>query len=157
MDADKDIQLDELYQDIILDHHKSPRNYGPLPDPDLKAEGFNPFCGDRVGLGISLDGAGRIEAVGFSGEGCAISQASASMMSELLKGRTVDEAESLTAVFKGIMQGRDMTEEEEKRLGELAALEGVKKFPIRIKCALLGWSALQDAIDHYRQGTALHP
>ena len=146
-----DAQLDDLYQDIILDHHKSPRNYRLLPDPDLRAEGYNPFCGDQVVLTATLDESARIHLVGFNGQGCAISQASASIMGELLKGRTLEEAEALTALFKSIMQGREMTEEEEEGLGELSALQGVRKFPIRIKCALLGWSALQDAIAEYRK------
>ena len=138
--------LDDLYQDIILDHYRSPRHHGLLQDPDLKAEGFNPFCGDQVVLTLGLDGAGRIE-----GQGCSISQASASMLVGHLLGKTLDEAEGLVHMFKGIMQGEPLTEDQEEELGEIAALQGVKQFPIRIKCALLGWTTLQDAIADYRK------
>jgi nitrogen fixation NifU-like protein len=145
------MELDELYQEVILDHYKNPRNHQLLPDATLRAEGFNPFCGDQVVLTARLDGAGRVSGVGFTGQGCAISQASASVMSGLLQGHTLEEAESLLARFKGVMQGRALSPEEEEELGELAALQGVRKFPIRIKCALLAWAALQDAIVDYRQ------
>ena len=141
--------LDALYQEIVLDHYRSPRNHQLLQDPNLKGEGFNPFCGDRVILTAKVSDSGHISEVGFIGEGCAISQASASMMSELLKDHTVKEAEALVSQFRGIMQGKALTEEEEEKLGDLAALEGVKKFPIRIKCALLAWVTLQDAIEEY--------
>jgi nitrogen fixation NifU-like protein len=141
--------LDELYQDIILDHFRRPRHHDLLEAPDLRAEGFNPFCGDRVVLTADLDETGRISGVGFSGEGCAISQASASMMTQLLKGRTLEEASALAARFKGLMKGSTLTAEEEEDMGDLAALEGVRMFPVRIKCALLGWSALQDALAAY--------
>jgi nitrogen fixation NifU-like protein len=144
-------ELDDLYQEIILDHYKSPRNHRLLEAPDLKAEGFNPFCGDQVIFTAKVDGDGRIGQVGLTSQGCAISQASASMMGQLLKGHTVEEAEALAGRFKAIMQGKETLQEEETELGELAALEGVKRFPIRIKCALLGWAALQDAILEYRQ------
>ena len=143
--------LDDLYRDVILDHYRRPRNQGLLPNPDLKSEGFNPFCGDQVILTMTLDGAGRIGEVGFEGEGCSISQASASMLSVHLAGRTLDEAELLVRVFKGVMQGEELDPEQEERLGEIAALQGVREFPIRVKCALLGWTTLQDAIADYRK------
>ena len=143
--------LDDLYRDVILDHYRRPRNQGLLPNPDLKSEGFNPFCGDQVILTMTLDGAGRIGEVGFEGEGCSISQASASMLSVHLAGRTLDEAESLVRVFKGVMQGEELAPEQEERLGEVAALQGVREFPVRVKCALLGWTTLQDAIADYRK------
>lgn len=143
--------LDDLYQAVILDHYRRPRNQGLLPNPDLQSEGFNPFCGDQVMLTLTLDGDGRIDAVGFEGEGCSISQASASMLSAHIGGRTLDEAESLVRTFKGVMQGEEIDPEEEERLGEIAALQGVREFPIRVKCALLGWTTLQDAIADYRK------
>ena len=96
-------ELDELYADIILDHYKSPRNRGALPDPALNAEGFNPFCGDRVVLSMDLDAEGRIAQVGFEGEGCSISQASASIMTGLLKDKTIEEASALNVQFREIM------------------------------------------------------
>ncbi len=151
MTVDDTIELDELYQEIILDHYKRPRNRELLGKSDLKAEGFNPFCGDEVQLTLGLNDAGCVDQVGVSGQGCAISQASGSMLGELVKGRTVDEAKALIAQFKSIMQGREPSEEEEEELGELVALLGVKKFPIRIKCALLSWATLQDAIEEYRK------
>lgn len=143
--------LDDLYQAVILDHYRRPRNQGLLPNPDLRSEGFNPFCGDQVILTMTLDGAGRIDAVGFEGEGCSISQASASMLTAHIQGRTLDEAESLVRTFKGVMQGEETDPEDEERLGEVAALQGVREFPIRVKCALLGWTTLQDAIADYRK------
>lgn len=143
--------LDDLYRDVILDHYRRPRNQGLLPNPDLKSEGFNPFCGDQIILTMTLDGAGRIGEVGFEGEGCSISQASASMLSVHLQGRSLDEADALVRMFKGVMQGEELAPEEEERLGEVAALQGVREFPIRVKCALLGWTTLQDAIADYHK------
>ncbi len=141
--------LDDLYQEVLLEHYKKPRNCQLVKDPDLTSEGFNPFCGDRVVLTAKLDGSGRIESVGFNGQGCAVSQASASMMTEVLKGATLDEAGAMVAKFKALMLGKDLTDEEKRTLKDLAILEGVKRFPIRIKCALLAWSALQDALAQY--------
>ena len=143
--------LDDLYQEIILDHHRKPRNHGRLERPDLEAKGFNPFCGDQVVLTAALDSHGHIHAVGIGGEGCAISQASASMMSELLKGKTLAEAGSLAELFKGVMQGRALTQGQQEALGEMMALQGVKQFPVRIKCALLAWSTVEDAIAEYQK------
>ena len=147
-------RLDDLYKDIILDHYRRPRNEGLLPDPDLQSTGFNPFCGDQVSLTISLDADGRISGTGFEGEGCSISQASASMLTTHLCGQTIEEVEALVQTFKGIMQGDELTEEEEDALGDIVALQGVREFPIRIKCALLGWTTLQDAIADYRKTQA---
>ncbi len=144
-------ELDDLYQDIILDHYRSPHHQGLLDDPDLKGEGFNPFCGDQVVLTLGLDEAGRIDGVGFEGQGCSISQASASMLTDRLQGKTLEEAEDLVRTFKGVMQGEEFTPEQADELGDVAALQGVKQFPIRIKCALLGSTTLQDAIAAYRK------
>lgn len=143
--------LDDLYQDVILDHYRRPRHVGALENPDLQSEGFNPFCGDQVVLTLNLDEIGRIKQVGFQGEGCSISQASASMLTDHLIGRTLDDTEQFVRSFKGIMQGAELTEAQEEDFGEIVALQGVKEFPIRIKCALLGWTTLQDAISDYRQ------
>ena len=144
--------LEDLYQEIILDHHRNPRNHRLLEQPDLEAKGFNPFCGDQVTLTAMLDSHGQISAIGLSGQGCAISQASASIMGELLKGKTLAEAQVLSGLFHAVMQGKEPTAEDEEALGELAALEGVKRFPVRIKCALLGWSTLEDAIAEHGKG-----
>ena len=143
--------LDDLYQEIILDHYRSPRNKGALPHADLHSEGFNPFCGDQVILMLALDEDERIGAVSFEGQGCSISQASASMLTAQLKGKSLEEAEELVRTFKGVMAGAELTEEQVEELGEIAALQGVRQFPIRIKCALLGWTTLQDAIAEYRK------
>lgn len=141
---------DELYQDLVLDHYKSPRNYRLVDNANLSAEGFNPFCGDRVKLTAQVDENDRILEVGFAGSGCAISQASASMMGEQIKGLSLIQAKDMLKEFKNIMQGITASDREE--LGDLIALEGVKKFPVRIKCALLAWSALQDGIaEHQKQ------
>ena len=146
-------ELDVLYQEIVLDHYRRPRNQTLVASPDLKAEGFNPFCGDQVVLTASLDPDGRIAQVGFNGNGCAISQASASMLTDVLKGRTVDDARALVARFKGVMQGEELTEEEEDALGDLAVLQGVREFPVRVKCALLAWTTLLDGIEDYNKRT----
>ena len=143
-------ELDNLYGEIILDHFRNPRNARTVDPSDLKAEGYNPFCGDRVVLTAALDGDLRIGAVGCTGEGCAITNASASIMTELVKGQTLEDAEAITLQFRGVMQGRELTEEEEDALGELIALKDVRRFPIRIKCALLPWAALDDGIEAYR-------
>ena len=137
-------ELDELYQEIILDHYKRPRNAYLLELKDVSGEGINPFCGDEVRLTLSIDNKGIINQVGFNGQGCAISQASNSILSELCKGKTINQLNVM------IMLGKTVTLEEEQGLGELQALFGVKRFPIRIKCALLAWATLQDALDNYQ-------
>ena len=146
--------LGDLYQEVILDHYKRPRHQGVLERPDLRSEGFNPFCGDQVILTLGLDDDGRIDEAAFEGQGCSISQASASMLTDHLAGMTLDEAEALVRTFKGVMQGAELNEEQEEDLGEIVALQGVREFPIRIKCALLGWTTLQDAIAEYRREQA---
>ena len=140
--------LDDLYREVILDHYKRPRNNQLLQNPSLKAEGYNPFCGDQVILTAEVGDSERIEEVGFTGQGCAISQASASMMTGLLKGKTLEEVGALSALFRGMMHGESPDHEE---LGDLEALEGVKMYPIRIKCALLPWSTLEEAIEEYQR------
>jgi len=148
MDLDN---LQDLYQDVILDHYKRPRNHQLIPNPDLTARGLNPFCGDSVDFTASIDGSGHIRTVGVTGQGCAISQASASMMGDSLIGSTLGETKALLTLFKTLMQGKEPTGEERETLGVLATMEGVKKYPVRIKCALLAWSTLQDALaQHHR-------
>ena len=144
--------LDALYQDIVLDHYKRPRNRKAVPNANMKGEGFNPFCGDRVVLTLEADGHGRIVDVGVTDQGCAISQASASMLGEAIKGRTIEEVKALAARFKSMMQGQELTAEEEEKMGDLAVLQGVRMYPVRIKCALLAWSTLLDAIAAYAGG-----
>ena len=142
--------LSDLYQEVILDHYRRPRRHGALANPDLRSEGFNPFCGDQVVLTLSLDDGGRIGEAAFEGQGCSISQASASMLTDRLAGMSLDEAEAMVRTFKDVMQGAELSEEDEESFGEIVALQGVREFPIRVKCALLGWTTLQDAIADYR-------
>lgn len=139
-------ELNELYRETLLDHYRHPRNCGPLSHPDIYAEGNIPFCGDEVTIQIELDGVCRIHTIGFQGKGCAVSQASASMMTELLKGRTLAQVEDLIELFYKMMLGKKLSPPELEELGDLEALLGVRKFPLRIKCALLAWSAVKEGI-----------
>ena len=139
----------DLYQEIILDHYRSPRNQKEIPESDMDVTGINPFCGDEVHMRIKLTGE-SISAVSFSGNGCSISQASASMLSDIIKGKSLDEANNLYVDFRDMMHGNDLNENSMDNLGQAEALSGVKKFPIRIKCALLAWSALGDAVKRHR-------
>jgi nitrogen fixation NifU-like protein len=156
--------LEDLYREIILDHYRSPRNRGELPSPPAhKAEGFNPLCGDEVVLYVDIGDDDRVAEVRTGGQGCSISQASTSMMSSAIKGKSLDEVRQLIRAFKALMSihesklegadgepgdGSDLTEAlADVRLGDLEALQGVVKFPVRIKCATLAWITLQQAID----------
>ena len=153
--------LQDLYREIILDHYRAPRNRGELPvPPALKAEGFNPLCGDEVVLYLDIDPDSEVvRDVKIDGQGCSISQASTSMMSAAVKGKQVDEARKLIRAFKALMSihesklegesdGSDLTAElDGARLGDLEALQGVVKFPVRIKCATLAWNTLQQGLD----------
>jgi len=134
-----------------VEHYKRPRHHTLIEDSQLRSEGFNPFCGDRVVFTAQLDSSGRISGVGFTGQGCAISQASASMMTEVLQGLTLEEVRTVVGRFRAMMQGKTLTVQEKDALKDLVVLEGVKKFPVRIKCALLAWSALQDALADYNR------
>ena len=134
-------QLDELYREVILDHHRHPRGRRPIERPDLEASGLNPSCGDEVTLQLKLDG-DRIADVAVLGRGCAVSTASGSMLAEVVRGRTLDEAREIAERFKEMMHGDEVPEEVD--LGDLEALTGVRKFPVRIKCALLPWVTLLD-------------
>ena len=137
--------LDDLYRDAILDHCRHPRNSNPLESPDISAQAINPFCGDEVDIQITLDG-GRVSRVGAQGRGCSINQASTSMLSEALVGKTIEEIQALSELFRSMMRGAKRSKEELERLGDLQALYGVQEFPVRIKCALLPWSALEEAL-----------
>jgi nitrogen fixation NifU-like protein len=152
--------LEDLYREIILDHYRSPRNRGELPVPPAhKVEGFNPLCGDEVVLYLEVDPSGTVTDLKIAGQGCSISQASTSMMSAAVKGKSVDEARKLIRAFKALMSihesklegegdGADLQAElEGVRLGDLEALQGVVKFPVRIKCATLAWNTLQQGLD----------
>lgn len=153
--------LEDLYREIILDHYRSPRNRGELPVPPAhKVEGFNPLCGDEVVLYLQVDPQARvIDDIRIAGQGCSISQASTSMMSAAVKGKDLDEVARLTRAFKALMSihesklegepdGSDLEAElEGVRLGDLEALQGVVKFPVRIKCATLAWNTLQQGLE----------
>ncbi|MCA9320179.1 MAG: SUF system NifU family Fe-S cluster assembly protein [Planctomycetes bacterium] len=136
--------LRDLYQEVILDHNKRPRNFRELEEPDQRADGHNPLCGDTVTIYLKLDG-DQIEDLSFQGSGCAISRASASMMTEALKGKTLDEAQALFDRFHDRVMGKEI--DDVKRLGKLDALSGVAEFPMRVKCATLAWHTLQAAIE----------
>ena len=146
--------LDDLYKEIILDHYRSPRNQGELEPPAHRCEGFNPLCGDEVIVFVSLINK-KIEEIKIGGQGCSISQASASMMTEIIKGKSVSEAEEIIHAFKEMM---DIYESELSvketdgtsssiDLGDLEALQGVVKYPVRIKCATLAWNTLTQSIN----------
>jgi nitrogen fixation NifU-like protein len=135
-----------LYQEVILDHNKRPRNFGELADAEHRAEGNNPLCGDRLTVDLTLD-SDRIVDVKFRGQGCAISTASASLMTEAVKGKTVDEAAALFEVFHEMLTGDPSAPAEvSAELGKLAVFSGVREFPIRVKCATLAWHTLRAAL-----------
>jgi nitrogen fixation protein NifU and related proteins len=157
--------LEDLYREIILDHYRSPRNRGELPAPPAhRVEGFNPLCGDEVVVTLDVDD-GRLTDIKIAGAGCSISQSSASLMSAAVKGKDVDEVRRLIRTFKSMMsvheaslgadgdgdgtggEGAEPELVDLQKLGELAALQGVVKFPVRIKCATLSWNALSQGLD----------
>ncbi len=140
-------ELGDLYQEVILDHSKSPKNFGELPEFNRKAEGFNPLCGDRVTVFLRLEG-DRIQDIRFQGSGCAISTASASMMTESLKGKTLEEAQKIFHGFQLLTTGQEPGME----LGKLAVFSGVGEFPARVKCATLAWHALHSAVESGASG-----
>ncbi len=141
--------LDDLYREVILDHYAHPRNRGRLDPSDVSVEGANPLCGDELALYLRLRD-GRVEEARFEGRGCSISQASTSMMTEAITGKTLDEVRALVGRFKGMMRGETPGDD----LGELLALAGVRKFPVRIKCATLSWVALEQGLDEHAAGRA---
>jgi nitrogen fixation NifU-like protein len=166
--------LEDLYREIILDHYRSPRNRGELPTPPAqRAEGFNPLCGDEVVVYINVED-GTVTDIRFAGQGCSISQSSASLMSAAVKGKTVAETRRLIRTFKAMMSVHearlgdgadasvsgngsgddvDLVATDPESLGELAALQGVVKFPVRIKCATLSWNTLAQGLDEAEQGS----
>ena len=141
---------DDLYREIILEHFKSPRNHGHLDQAQIFAQGANPFCGDDLEVTVTLDGE-TIREIRFKGTGCSISQSSASMMTEAVNGKTLQEAEGLAKKFKAVMLESAPAETLEPE-EDLRALEGVKKYPVRIKCAILSWNTLLDGIHAHRKG-----
>jgi nitrogen fixation NifU-like protein len=142
-----DAGLRELYQEIILDHSRHPRHFGALAGANRSAEGFNPLCGDRVKIYLAVDKAGRISDISFEGKGCAISVASASLMTEMLKGRSLVEVEKLMGGFLHLVKGEGANELAADEREQLEVMAGVSGFPMRIKCATLAWHAMKAALD----------
>lgn len=136
--------LDDIYKEVILDHYKNPRNKRFLPGAELSCTRNNPLCGDEITVFVHEEGDTIVE-VAFQGAGCSISQSSASMMTEAVTGKHVDQVKALAADFRGMMAGE--VEPDEDGFGDLVALKGVVKYPIRIKCAVLAWDVLQEALD----------
>ncbi len=148
--------LDEIYKETILDHYKNPRNKRELPGAELSCSRNNPLCGDEITVFVHEED-GKVAGVTFLGQGCSISQSSASMMTEAVNGKSVQDAERLIGDFRGMMAGDGEPDEDE--FGELVALKGVVKYPIRVKCAVLAWDVLHEAlsgVDGKAAGTAAH-
>ena len=139
--------LRELYQEMILDHHKMPRNYHSLPEANRTAQGYNPLCGDKIAVYIVVDG-NVIKDISFVGSGCAISTASSSLMTEAIKGKTLEEAKELFGRFRDLVMGEPGTTPDKDSLGKLAIFAGVREFPVRVKCATLAWHTLQAALNN---------
>jgi nitrogen fixation protein NifU and related proteins len=137
------VALDEIYKEVILDHYKNPRNKRPIEAATVSCTQNNPLCGDEITVLATVDD-GKVLDVAFQGAGCSISQSSASMMTEAVSGQTVDDALAMAGEFRGMMAGD--VEPTEERFGDLVALKGVVKYPIRIKCAVLAWDVLQEAL-----------
>lgn len=138
------MQLDNLYQEVILDHYKNPQNKKLQDHNDAQVHHVNPSCGDEITLGVKLDG-DMVTSINWDGVGCSISQASASIMSDLLSGKSIDEAQQISASFLDLMQSKGAEVGDEDVLEDAVALAGVSRYPARIKCALLGWMAFKDA------------
>jgi nitrogen fixation NifU-like protein len=138
------MQLDNLYQEVILDHYKNPQNKKLATENDAQVHHVNPSCGDEITLGVKLDG-DKVSSINWEGVGCSISQASASIMSDLLMGKSLAEANSISDQFLQLMQSKGSIEGDSEILEDAVALSGVSKYPARIKCALLGWMAFKDA------------
>jgi nitrogen fixation NifU-like protein len=138
------VELEELYQEVILDHSRRPRNFGELPNAAVTVHGDNPACGDEIHLAVRFGEDGSLQDIKFTGHGCAISQASASMMTMKLKGKTRDDTMSILRTFRELVTGE--TPAEARKLGDLQLLEGVQKFPQRVKCAMLAWRAIEQAL-----------
>jgi nitrogen fixation NifU-like protein len=145
--------LRELYQQVILDHHKRPRNNHKLESPNRTAVGHNPLCGDKLLLYLKVDG-GVVREVGFEGAGCAISTASASMMTDAVKGKTLEEVEALFSRFHDLVTGKLPPDADLSALGKLAVFSGVREYPVRVKCASLCWHTLRAALEQRHEPVA---
>jgi nitrogen fixation NifU-like protein len=142
-----DSALRELYQEVILDHSRHPRHYGAMDNASHKAEGYNPLCGDRVTVYLKLGEDDRVADIKFEGKGCAISQASASMMTDMLKGRTAQEANRLMQGFLHLVKGEDASDLPEDDRERLEVMGGISQFPMRVKCATLAWHTYKNAVE----------
>ena len=145
------LSLEDLYKEVILDHYRSPRNKGRLDPHDVALERNNPLCGDEIELFLRFDG-DRLEGIAFEGKGCSISQASASMMTEKVSGLSSEQAGHLADLIKRMLSGDE--EGDADALGDLVSLKGVVKYPVRVKCALLGWNTLLEGLEEGRKTTA---
>ena len=141
--------LSDMYRDIIMEHYRFPRGHKHITQPDISNEGHNPVCGDDIEIKVKMDGE-KVGDVSVNCVGCAISVASGSMLAEIVEGKTIDEIKKIAGVVKALLKGEKV--EEDMDLGDLEALKGVKNFPVRIKCALLSWTTLVDAIQANEQG-----
>ena len=146
MPQSPDFPLDSLYADAIMDHYRNPRHRAPVLGGTIQSRQFNPFCGDEVTLDIRLDSQGRVAEVSSVSDGCSIIQASASMMADSMPGRTLEQLRELSKQFRSMMQGQALTDETLAGMGDLPALRVVRQYPVRIKCALLPWVALEEGI-----------
>ena len=146
--------LDDIYKEVILDHYKNPRNKRELPGAELQCHANNPLCGDEITVFAHVED-GAVAEVTFQGAGCSISQSSASMMTEAVTGSGLDEARAMAGRFRGMMAGE--VEPDEDAFGDLVALKGVVQYPIRIKCAVLAWDVLQDALDGAGEASGAQP
>lgn len=144
------LSLEELYKEVILDHYRDPRNKGRLDPHDIALERNNPLCGDEIELFLKFDG-DDLQGIAFDGKGCSISQASASMMTEKVKGLSASDARAVAESIKRMMAGEE--EGDDKELEDLVSLKGVTKYPVRIKCALLGWNTLVEALEESGKGS----
>lgn len=142
-----DESLRELYQEVILDHSRHPRHFGTLEHATHNGEGHNPLCGDRIKIHLIVDGSDRIQDIKFEGRGCAISQASASLMTDMIVGRTVTEAGTLMGGFLHLVKGEDASDLPEDDLDRLQVMAGVSAFPMRVKCATLAWHTMKSALE----------
>ncbi len=145
-------RLSHLYQEVILDHNSRPRNFKEIEKPTHHSHGLNPLCGDDYHLYLTVDREGVIQDIGFKGAGCAISKSSASILTTLVKGKSAKEAENLKQHFIHFLTNKEVAEAARKAIGKMSIFEGVREFPVRVKCATLIWHTLADAL----QGTPLH-
>jgi nitrogen fixation NifU-like protein len=144
-----ELELDELYRELILEHYKRPHHREKLARPDVTAEGYNPVCGDEIEMELDFEG-DRLAAIGVRGRGCSISQASASMMSDVVEGKSIAEIHELSDAFQAMMRNGEGGAPE--ALGDIEALQGVAKFPVRVKCATLAWRTLGEGIEQHEKG-----